>query len=568
MSLHEKVTGIMRETVQKLTKEQMEQIISIFSPYMDDYLYIMDLRSNYYRISAGAVERFMIPAAAFDDAMRIHATFVYEEDREILVNDLEEILAGKKTEHNLHYRWIGKDGSPIWINCRGGVLFDENGEPAYLVGCINETGEKQRADNVSGLLGEKEFFTYMKSCQDGFADGFLMQIGIDDFNVINSIAGISYGNHVIKNVADSIKKALMPGQHLFQISSDEYVLLDQGKHTSEDAILQYKNVRQKISEFIENEKYKVVFTISAGVVEAGDLTGDYEEILKLSDFALKQAQDQSKNSYYVFERQHYEQFLKKKKLTVDLQYAVNNDYKGFEVFYQPIVDAETAKLVGAEALMRFSTQTDEGIKRISPLEFIPILEETGLILPAGRWILEEAAAVCSEMQKHIPGFRMNVNISYVQVMKSNILKDILSVIQKYDLPPECMGIELTENGYLDSDPHYLRLREGLKETGVPFIIDDFGTGYSNFYSISDLNPTYIKIDRAFTNKAMESEYDHVLMVKIIEMAHNLNIRICIEGVEETEVHHEVRKIHADYIQGYLFGKPCSREEFFASQHIE
>lgn len=554
--------------MQRLTKEQMEQIIQLFSAYMDDYLYIMDLKSNYYRISKGAVERFMVPAEAFENARTVHAAFVYEEDREMLDKDLGQILEGKKKSHNLHYRWIGKDGSPIWINCRGGVIDDENGNPAYLIGCINETGEKQRADNVSGLLGEKEFSTYVKACGEQFTKGFLMHIGIDDFSSINSISSVSYSDHVIKKVADCIKECLMPKQHLFHISGDEYVILDQEDHTCKEAILQYKSIRKKVSELIDAEKYKVVFTVSAGIVGDGNLRGGYEEILKFSDFALKQAQDQSKNSYYVFNKDDYEQFLKKKKLSVDLQYAVNNNYEGFEVYYQPIVDAETAKLIGAEALMRFSVPTQEGIDRISPMEFIPLLEETGLILPAGRWILGEAASVCSVMQKHIPGFRMNVNISYVQVMKSDVLKDILGVIRKYDLPPECMGIELTENGYLESDPHFRKLREGLKKNRVPFIIDDFGTGYSNFYCISELNPTYIKIDRAFTNKAMESKYDHELMVKIIEMAHNLNIRICIEGVEEAEVHKEVKKIHADYIQGYLFGKPCSKEEFFASQHIE
>ncbi|MCI5640271.1 MAG: EAL domain-containing protein, partial [Lachnospiraceae bacterium] len=165
-------------------------------------------------------------------------------------------------------------------------------------------------------------------------------------------------------------------------------------------------------------------------------------------------------------------------------------------------------------------------------------------------------------QKTIPGFRINVNISYIQVIKSSILNDILATINKYALPPECIGIEVTESGYLDSNAHFLQLWNGLKEHGITLIIDDFGTGYSNLHCLSDLNPTYIKLDRNFTNKAMQNLFDHELMIKIIEMAHSLHLQICVEGVERPEDLDDIRQIHADYIQGYLFGKPYCKADFY------
>lgn len=557
----------MKEIVYGLTKEQIEQVIQLFNPYMDDYLYIMDLKNDSYRISKAAVERFMIPAESFDNARASHALFVYEEDRALLDAEFQQMLDGKKKGHNLHYRWVGRDGLPIWINCRGGVLNDENGNPAFLVGCINETGTRQRADNVSGLLGEMELSAYVKTRTGQRMSGYMMRIGIDDFSSVNSTRGIAYGNYVIKKVAGCIKECLQSGQQLFHVVSDEYIIVDLEAHTCEDAVSQYKDIRKKISEFIDAERYKAVFTVSAGIVDAGRLSDGYEELLKLSDFALKQAKSQSKNSYYIFNEESYALFLRRKKIVADLQYAADNQFEGFEVFYQPIVNAQNAGLIGAEALMRFSVASEGEVMRISPMEFIPLLEETGLILPLGRWILREAAITCKEMQKYIPDFRVNVNISYIQVIKSNILKDILEIIEECDIPPSGIGIELTESGYLDSDLHFKKLRDGLKENGIPFIIDDFGTGYSNLHCISEISPTYIKLDRNFTNKAMQNAYDHELMVKIIEMAHNLNIRICVEGVEETGVYEEVKNIYADYIQGYLFGKPCSKAEFFASNHI-
>ena len=138
-------------------------------------------------------------------------------------------------------------------------------------------------------------------------------------------------------------------------------------------------------------------------------------------------------------------------------------------------------------------------------EFIPLLEETGLIIPAGGYILNEAAAMCCEMQKYIPDFRMNVNVSYVQILQGNVERDILDAIQKYSLQTECLCVEMTESGFMDMTPSFCKFRKTLDKNGIPFVIDDFGTGYSNLHCIRDMNPSYVKMDRDFTAKAMNSD---------------------------------------------------------------
>lgn len=547
-----------------LTKEQIEDVIQLFNPYMDDYLYILDLKNDYYRISAHAAERFNLPSDAFYNAFASHQLFVYKEDLPLLNADFDAMLNGKKKSHNLHYRWLDKNGTPIWINCRGRVLYDGNGKPAYLIGCINETGNKQRADNISGLLGESELAAHITSFKDKTATGFLMRIGIDDFSSINAAFDIAYGNYIIKSVAKCINEYLTEKEWLFHITADEYMIVDFSGRTAEDAVLLYQRIQKRISAFIDEEHYKSVFTISAGIIDTRLLSSDYEDYLKLSDFCLKCAKNYGKNSCYTFSPDDYAHFLRKRKITTALYHAVANHFEGFEAYYQPIVDCKTGSLLGAEVLMRFSipSPSGTGCERVFPDEFIPILEETGLILPAGKWILQEAVNMCSEMQKRIPDFTINVNISYVQVMKSNVLNDILSVLKHSELAPDCIGIELTESGYLGNNPHFIHLQEGLKQNGIKLILDDFGTGYSNLHCLSEICPSYIKIDRDFTNKAMANSYDYELVVKIIEMAHLLGLKICIEGVEEQEVLTAFRNLNADYIQGYLFGRPYPKSEFY------
>lgn len=567
------------------SREQMEYIVELFNPCMDDYLYVFDLQKDCYKISKHATERFLLPGDNFDDAAKAHHTFVYSEDQSRLDDEFRRIMSGEIVFHNMHYRWLDRAGKPVWINCRGRVLNDADGKPHFLVGCINEIGQKQKADNVSGLLGESSLSAYVEQFEDGLPDGFFLRIGIDDFRDINGDFGMEYGDYILKSTADCIAENIKPSQRLYRILADEFMVVDFSGGDMEAATELYKNIRKSLDTFIEENGYKSVFTISAGAVDTAKTSGTYENIMKLSEYALNTAKDQGKNRCYIYMQEDYDVFLRKKQITRQLHHAVNHGFEGFETYYQPIVDTKTRRLVGAEALMRFSMpercedgetkkeavcvgedghDADEKVhwERISPVEFIPLLEETGLIIPAGKWMLHQAISTCSRWQKYIPNFRININLSYVQVMKSRVLTEILTALRLYGLEPSAVGIELTESGYLDTNTHFQKLWDGLKKTGVLVILDDFGTGYSNLHCLGDLRPNYIKIDRSFTLKALNNQYEHDLMTQIITMTHKLDLTICVEGIETEDEFAKISELDPDYIQGFLFGKPQPAEEFY------
>ena len=567
------------------SREQMEYIVELFNPCMDDYLYVFDLQKDCYKISKHATERFLLPGDNFDDAAKAHHTFVYSEDQSRLDDEFRRIMSGEIVFHNMHYRWLDRVGKPVWINCRGRVLNDADGKPHFLVGCINEIGQKQKADNVSGLLGESSLSAYVEQFEDGLPDGFFLRIGIDDFRDINGDFGMEYGDYILKSTADCIAENIKPSQRLYRILADEFMVVDFSGGDMEAATELYKNIRKSLDTFIEENGYKSVFTISAGAVDTAKTSGTYENIMKLSEYALNTAKDQGKNRCYIYMQEDYDVFLRKKQITRQLHHAVNHGFEGFETYYQPIVDTKTRRLVGAEALMRFSMpercedgetkkeavcvgedghDADEKVhwERISPVEFIPLLEETGLIIPAGKWMLRQAISTCSRWQKYIPNFRININLSYVQVMKSRVLTEILTALRLYGLEPSAVGIELTESGYLDTNTHFQKLWDGLKKNGVLVILDDFGTGYSNLHCLGDLRPNYIKIDRSFTLKALNNQYEHDLMTQIITMTHKLDLTICVEGIETEDEFAKISELDPDYIQGFLFGKPQPAEEFY------
>ena len=278
----------------KVFGEQTAEILfQIITECMDDYLYIFDLQNNSFEISQSAVERFNMSKNVLTDAANEVMKVVYEEDREMLTKHLADICEGREKVHNLHYRWLDKEGMPVWINCRGIVINDQQGKAEYLIGCLNETGNKRRADNVTGLLGGPEFLDYLRAQKDPITKGFFMHVGIDDFGAINSSRGADYGNYILKSVATCMKECLSDKQRIYHLVADQYVIVDLEASSAEDAVALKEKITDKLHNFIVTENYEAIFSISIGVIDAATFCEGTEECRKKFEFALKQAKTDS-----------------------------------------------------------------------------------------------------------------------------------------------------------------------------------------------------------------------------------------------------------------------------------
>ena len=535
-------------------------MIEAFDPCMDDYLYVFDVQNDQYYISKKSMKRFALPSFQFTHVLDTHRKFVYEEDIEMLEADLEKIMSGEKLEHNLTYRWMSVDGEPIWINCRGRIIIGADGKPQFLVGCINEVGTKPIADNVSGLLESFAIKDAWNQQDNTMTNGFVLRIGIDNFKTINEKLGVEYGDFIIHEVANCILDCIHEGQMVFRVVADEFMIIDTAGGTAKDAKALYRKVRSVVDHLIRRDNYKAFFTISGGVISGEALEQlDYNELLKYTQFALSEAKARGKNQVYYFQVEDYEKFLRRRKILVELRKAVSNDFEGFDVFFQPIITRGGKDLYAAESLLRFWTSEKE---TVSPAEFIPILEESGLIIPVGKWVLHRALEMCVKCREKRPDFKVSVNLSYIQILKSNFFKDVTEALEQYKLRPDSLIIELTESGYVENSPVVRKLWEQLKDRGVLIAIDDFGTGYSNLQSIGNMMPAIIKLDRGFTVKALNNNYEHQLMDQIIQLIHSVDLKVCVEGVETMEELTEIERLSADCIQGYYYGKPCEKQAFY------
>ena len=308
-----------------LDEREAGSMIDLIAPCMDDYLYIIDLKNDTLRISQSAVERFMLPDKFMNDATKHLRTLVYEKDRKLLENHKRKIYDGKEKRYNVLCRLMNSKNIPVWINCRGEVINDEAGKPRYIIGCMNETGTRQRADNISGLLGEKEMASYLYSQPKEKLSGYFIQIGINDFGIINNVHGQIYGNYILKRVAECIAECLSSGQKIYHLVTDKYMLVDMLSKSQDDVVQLFKRIGEKIDEFIVDENYKSIFSVSAGVTDISTLAEGAIECRKKSDFSLKCAQKRGGGSIYFFEAEDYKASLRKNTILSALRSATVNE---------------------------------------------------------------------------------------------------------------------------------------------------------------------------------------------------------------------------------------------------
>jgi diguanylate cyclase (GGDEF) domain len=535
-------------------------IIDLTSSTMDNYMFVCDLVNHFhFYISKTATERFVFDNHDVEDFSKAISQFVYPDDLPALVQDMKEsVLDPSKNSHNMIYRWLDKNNRPIWINCRGILVKDEKTRPLYLVGCINEIGVKPKADNVSGLLRDTSLLTYLNGVDNVHLEGYILRIGVDDLRGINARLGMEYGDRVLRIIAKCINNCLKNGECFYRIDGDEFIILNLHDPKIDNAILLFNSIQNEVESYMERNHYEVVFSVSCGILSSEDIEDySYSNIMKLSEFALTQAKTHGKNTCSIFNRKKYQNSLKERALLIELRKAVDDNFRNFDIYYQPLYNQDHS-IYGAEALLRFYSLE---FGYVPPSIIIPILEETGLILPIGNWVIEKALTTCKNMQQYIPGFKVSINISYVQVLKIDIVKEFLSVMKELDLSPTNVIVELTESRYLESNYRHLQTWQRLKEAGISLALDDFGTGYANFHYLDELKPNIIKIDRSFVNRAMDNDFEYALLKNLSKLSKELDLNLCIEGIETKEECSKILQLKPTYCQGYYFGKPYPYDVF-------
>ncbi len=394
--------------------------------------------------------------------------------------------------------------------------------------------------------------------------GAVLFIDLDQFKTINDSLGHPVGDRVLEVVASRLQQSVREEDLVARLSGDEFVVvltvLDQNIET---AALRAGEISEKIRSIISQpymyDNMELRVTCSVGVVVYPDKNNSVHELLRYADTAMYQVKEKGRDSIEFFNEEMADKVSRQLTMEGDLHRALEEGH--FQLYYQPKIDIKTNNVVGAEALLRWHHPT-KGM--VSPVEFIPVLETSGMIIEVGQWVLEDA---CKTLVKwHVsglwkPGMRLSINISPRQFRRAAFVDDVITTLDKYPIPENSLDMEITEGIVIQRVDDAIATMSTLSERGISFSLDDFGTGYSSISYLKRLPVSTLKIDKGFVRDIIEDRNDRVLVETIITMGRLLDMELVAEGVEEAEQLAILKSFGCDFYQGYLSSQPVPIEKF-------
>ncbi|MCP1318291.1 EAL domain-containing protein [Halomonas sp. 707B3] len=465
----------------------------------------------------------------------------------------------------LNYR---KDGTPFWNHLSLSPVLDAEGVCTHYIGIQQDiTRQREQQDQLAYqmthdlLTGLPNRSAFDECLQDAFENAkkchwhlVVMHIDLDGFKAVNDGLGYHIGNQLLVAIGDRLREVVGAEAFLSRNTGDEFSLLFSGFHDRQACIDMAERLLGAFSSsFVIEEK---PLHISASIGLACNCEGvDYAyQLMQRADLAMADAKRQGRNTWYWYQGDQHRLTEEAVLLRHDLHTALEEEQ--FELYYQPIVEAVSGRIRGLEALIRWH-HPERGM--ISPGVFIPLAEQTGQIIPLGRWILrracQDAEAMRADGGRVVP---VAVNISSLQFRRDGFLTDLQETLDETGLPPEWLELEVTESVLLDGVEPAIALINALKAMGIRVALDDFGTGYSSLSYLRDLPIHKLKLDRAFIHDISTNRSNAAIVLGIITMAHHLDLVVVAEGIEEWAQQQDLIHRNCDLLQGFYFARPMTR----------
>ncbi|MBU2711798.1 sensor domain-containing protein [Zooshikella harenae] len=386
----------------------------------------------------------------------------------------------------------------------------------------------------------------------------LLLIDLDRFKNINDTLGHSIGDELLQQVATRLKQCVRRGDAVARLGGDEFAIILENIYDQNDAALVADKIISGLAQPFELQGRQLFVSASIGITVMDSIHADTETMIKQADIAMYRVKDEGKNHYQFYDSNMSALAEYRIHLETSLYRALHEHQ--LLLHYQPQVDVQTGDIIGLEALIRWQ-HPHEGI--IGPNTFIPLLEETGLILPVGEWALYSACAQRQQwyQQRNLPPYTsISVNLSVRQLLSGNIVNTVKKVLNATGLAPQLLDLEITESMLMGDIKFAIKELGHLKQLGVSISMDDFGTGYSSLSYLKKLPIDTVKIDRSFIED-LPNDVDAASIARaIVGLAHNLGLNVIAEGVENERALAFLKSLGCDYCQGYLFSPPMAADE--------
>ncbi|HAM82094.1 bifunctional diguanylate cyclase/phosphodiesterase [Ornithinibacillus bavariensis] len=524
-----------------------------------------DLETNEQTFSEGYAEIYGVTSEKLKENPNHWMDVVHPEDKKIIQEAHLQQKAGKKT--SITYRFYHANGEIRWLEDRATPYVEKDGTVSRVDGVIFDVTDQKRAeqkmnhlihyDSLTGLTNRKWFQNYLDtallSSKKYGRPLAVMFIDFDNFKRVNDTLGHSVGDELLIKIANRLKTILRPSDVVSRQSGDEFLVLAEGRSLAEIENLSQKIIKEMSPPYSING-IEIISTPSIGISMNIDHRDNAESLIKKADFAMFLAKENGKNNYQFYNDELNKKMKRKMILETYLHKAIENNE--LTVHYQPQFDISTYRMVGAEALLRWKCE----LGHIPPDEFIPIAEETGLIMPIGEWVIRQACMDIKRFKnKNIHLFPISVNISTRQLMAPTFIDRIRSILLEEEVEPNYLTLEITESSFLYYEDAKNNILE-LRNLGVRVSLDDFGIGYSSLSMIRNIKIDELKIDRSFLNDSLKNNRVKSLLEAIIQIGKRINTKVVVEGIE-TKEQIELLSSHGVYGQGYFYSKPIPINEF-------
>lgn len=492
----------------------------------------------------------------------------------IAAGNLEELVFGEEEEKKTHYydevyyveeeRWLDVHKTEIdWVDGRRVglcTLYDITDKKLYQKKIENQANNDFLTGLYNRMRCEQDLGRYIAKAQAVNCEGALLYIDLDDFKHINDGLGHPYGDVLLKAISHSLQRIEGIEKSCYRMGGDEFIVI-----ISEAVYPQMERILRDIDSifskpwFLKGEDYYC--TMSMGITCFPSDGNSVDDLIRKADMALMTAKRRGKNCVEYYNDKDQASTYRRLDMEKNMRTAAMNACKEFEVYYQPIVAVQEdgTPCCGAEALVRWNSSV---LGFVSPEDFIPLAEYLGLINPIGEFVLEQAVKRCKYWNDmgH-PNYKVNVNLSVVQLLQNDIIKKIKKVLDETRINPRNLTLEVTESLAINDMEHMKRILSEIKSLGVKVALDDFGTGYSSLNHIREMPIDVIKIDRCFIEHLGEDDFSDAFVKMVNELANTIGVKVCVEGVE-TKLQLDVASdMKVSMIQGYYFGKPMKIAEF-------
>nr|WP_066951688.1 EAL domain-containing protein [Streptomyces lushanensis] len=536
---------------------------------------IADLEGNVLEVNETLTEMF----GGLEHHVRSRnvSEWVHPEDVPHVWRMYGELVRGERENFRVEKPFYRNDGTVLWTNLTVSLLRDAEGAPQYQLALMEDTTERRLLnlrlryeathDALTGLPNRTLFFERLdKTLSAAGSTRFgLCYLDLDGFKAINDSLGHASGDRLLVEVADRLQScATAPGEMVARLGGDEFVALTTGPDTQRGVADLASRILGALATPILLDGREFTVRGSIGIVEGPAAEHSPAEVLRSADITMYRAKAAGGNRYELADPEADARAITRHGLTTALPAALERGE--FFIEYQPLVHLDDGSVYGAEALVRWS-HPQHGV--LGPDRFIPLAEHTGLIVPLGRWVLEQSVRQAMFWQQTLPAgalggpLRINVNLSPTQLHHPGLVSDTVEVLERIGLPPGSLCLEVTESGLIGADEDLLKPLRQLAEMGVDIALDDFGTGYSNLANLRRLPVSVLKLDRSFTQGMQQHPADPVdlkIVEGIVSLAHSLELAVTVEGVETGAQAEHLRRLGCDTAQGWYYARPGPPEQ--------